>query len=164
MNTISPVIVVMGVSGCGKSTVGSLLALKLNLPFYDADDYHPTENVEKMAAGLPLNDTDRQGWLEKLNKLLKEQEHLGLILACSALKESYRKILATGLHKRITWVYLKGSYEDIWQRIQARNDHFMPPALLQSQFETLEVPTYALEIDIANSPEKIVDDIAAYLK
>lgn len=151
------IIIVMGVSGSGKSTVGKLLAQKLDLTFRDADDYHPPENIRKMASGRPLNDDDRRGWLLKLNELIRESLESGMVLACSALKESYRSILAQNINKELVWVYLEGSYEEILGRMQKREEHFMPSALLKSQFDTLEVPSYAITVSINNSPEKTVE-------
>lgn len=154
MNNISsnnkcPIIIIYGVSGSGKSTVGNLVAEKLSLPFFDADDFHPTANIEKMSAGIPLNDEDRQPWLESINKKMKEVSTLkGGVFACSALKEKYRSILKEGLILPIHWVLLKGDFELIQKRMSERN-HFMPPKLLRSQFDTLEVPTYGQILDIA---------------
>lgn len=138
----------MGVSGSGKTTIGKLLGKKLGLVFYDADDYHPEANIIKMASGKPLDDEDRQGWLERLNQLIREREKQGMVLACSALKEHYREILARNVKNDITWIYLEGSFEQILERMKGRKDHFMPSELLRSQFETLEVPAYALSVPI----------------
>ncbi|MGB5236568.1 MAG: gluconokinase [Flavobacteriaceae bacterium] len=150
------IIMVMGVSGSGKTTIGKLLGQKLGLEFYDADDYHPEANIRKMASGKPLTDKDRLGWLERLNKLILEREKQGMVLGCSALKESYRHVLANAVEIDIKWVYLDGSFEEILERMKGRKDHFMPPELLRSQFETLEVPTYAIAVPIDNSPETTV--------
>ena len=158
------IFVVIGVSGSGKSTVGKLLAESLDLEFFDADDYHPQENIDKMSSGRPLNDTDRQGWLLRLNELLLEHESTGLVLACSALKEAYRRTLASGLKREPTWIYLNGSFEEISNRLQVRSDHFMPTTLLKSQFETLEIPPYALDISISGSPADIVQEIQQRIK
>lgn len=154
---------IMGVSGSGKSTIGQALSARTNLPFFDADDYHPEANVTKMAAGHPLNDDDRQPWLETLAALLKKQttNGQGAILACSALKASYRSILEQYLREKPLFIYLKGSPELISARIQARTGHFMPPALLASQFSALEEPRDALLVDIDQSIEQIVADILA---
>ncbi len=156
------VIIVMGVSGCGKSTIGRMLSDRTGIPFFAADDFHPPANVEKMASGQPLNDTDRQPWLDILADLLAEKEQDGgAILACSALKESYRRTLGTKLTEPPRWVYLKGSQEVILARMQARKGHFMPPELLRSQFDVLEEPTEALHISIEESPEAIISAILA---
>jgi len=150
----------MGVSGSGKSTIGQALSQQTGIPFYDADDYHPKANVEKMASGQPLNDTDRQPWLERLALLLQEAEQgNGAVLACSALKVSYRKTLISALAREAKIVFLKGSPELISARMQARKGHFMPPALLASQFGTLEIPADALVVDIEQTVEVIVKEI-----
>ncbi|MGI9547954.1 MAG: gluconokinase [Flavobacteriaceae bacterium] len=151
------IIIVMGVSGSGKSTVGKLLAKKLNLTFRDADDYHPPGNIQKMASGKSLNDEDRKGWLHRLNELMRDSGELGIVLACSALKESYRTILAQDIDKELVWIYLDGDYEEILARMQKREEHFMPAALLRSQFDTLEVPSYAIPVSISNKPDKTVE-------
>lgn len=150
---------IMGVSGCGKSTVGKLLAERLNFPFFDGDDYHSKENLEKMASGKALTDEDRMGWLKTLNDLGRQYVDSGAVIACSALKESYRDILQRDLKKRSTFVYLNGSYSEIQARLQKRKGHFMPTALLQSQFDTLEVPTNAITVPIKMKPEDIVTKI-----
>lgn len=155
---------IMGVSGSGKSTIGKLLGQKLGLEFYDADDYHPEANILKMASGKPLNDKDRQGWLVRLNQLILKHEKQGLVMGCSALKENYRKILAHEVTKDIKWVYLEGNFEDILERMKGRKDHFMPAELLKSQFETLEVPSYALSVPIDGSPESTVAYILEHLE
>ena len=149
----------MGVSGCGKSTVGALLAQKLGCEFLDADEFHPPENVAKMASGVPLTDADRRPWLERLNALLKEREHV--VLACSALKESYRKILAQGTDCR--FVHLRGSIELIGSRLAERKHRYMPSSLLESQFAALEAPRQAVDVDIAATPQACVVAIVAAL-
>ena len=153
------IVVVMGVSGCGKSTVGALLAQRLGAEFLDADEYHPPENVARMAAGMPLSDADRRPWLERLNAALREKKNA--VLACSALKESYRKILAEGLDCR--FVHLRGPIELIRERMAQRQHRYMPAALLESQFATLEAPRQAIEVDIATTPQACVDAIVAAL-
>jgi len=145
---IHVIIVVMGVSGCGKSTLGQALASALHIPFLEGDDFHPETNVAKMSAGIPLQDEDRESWLEILHDLAEENLEDGAVLACSALKESYRQQLSTGMEDRFAWIYLDGTYKEIYERMQGRSDHFMPPALLRSQFETLEIPDYALRIEV----------------
>jgi len=160
----SDIIVVMGVSGSGKSTIGKLLADQLHLPFLDGDDYHPQENVLKMQAGIPLSDPDRHSWLLRLHHLIGDLRNQdGGVLACSALKESYRKILSDGITDRIKWVLLEGEYDLIKERIQLRQGHFMPLELLASQFDTLEIPPYAIRISIDNNPETIVSCIMSAL-
>jgi len=151
-------IFIMGVSGVGKSTIGNLLSKKLSIPFFDGDDYHPKENIKKMEGGHALNDDDRYEWLVNLNTLAQEQtQHNSCIIACSALKESYRKILKKNIEKNIKWVLLSGTFDQILERLQQRKDHFMPSSLLKSQFETLETPIDSLNADITNSPQKITE-------
>lgn len=157
------VLLVMGVSGSGKSTVGKLLATELDVPFFDGDDYHPEENVAKMAAGNPLNDTDRIGWLKRINTLIKKNLESGAVIACSALKESYRSIIATGVLQNIKFVYLKGSFEEIQDRMKKRKGHFMPTGLLKSQFDTLEPPQKAISVSIQQSPFSIVLEILEHI-
>ena len=151
----------MGVSGCGKTTIGKLLAERLKVPFLDADEFHPPENVAKMAAGTPLSDADRQPWLELLNQKLRSQENA--VLACSALKESYRQTLAKGLGD-CRFVHLHGSIELIRARLAERRHRYMPASLLESQFATLEPPSSALAVDIALPPARCVEGIVAALR
>jgi len=150
----------MGVSGCGKSTVGELLAQKLSIPFYDADDFHPANNIAKMAVGTPLTDDDRKPWLV----LLADQIHLwqnqsGAVLACSALKQSYRDILISRSPDSVRFVYLKGDQELLASRLAERSSHFMPSSLLKSQLDTLEFPVNALTVDIKHPLEAIISAI-----
>ena len=154
------ILVVMGVSGCGKSTVGPLLAERLGYRFLDADEFHPPANVAKMAAGTPLTDADRLPWLEGLNRKLLENRNT--VLACSALKESYRLVLAKD-SSDCRFVHLRGSIELIRSRLTDRRHRFMPASLLESQFATLEPPQGAIEIDIAQPPERCVEEILAAL-
>jgi gluconokinase len=160
----APIFIVMGVCGCGKSTIGKLLAEALNVPFYDGDDYHPEANVKKMASGNPLNDNDREGWLKRLNSLSIENSNLGAVIACSALKESYRSILRQNLSKQIEFVYLQGTFKEISDRLAERKNHFMPSGLLKSQFSTLEVPTDAISVSIVNPPKNITNQILELYK
>lgn len=148
---------VMGVSGCGKSTIGALLAERLDATFLDGDDFHPPANVAKMASGTPLNDADRIPWLREIRKSMDKQiaNKQKAVYACSALKQMYRDILASP-NQDVTFVYLNGSLEEIQERLQARSGHFMPTKLLQSQFDALEEPQDAIAVSIMGTPEEIV--------
>jgi gluconokinase len=150
----------MGVSGCGKTTVGKALAAKLGWDFYDADDYHPSENIAKMSSGIQLDDGDRAPWLASLHGLISDclNENRNGVLACSALKESYRQILLAG-NQGLRIVYLKGDYELIWARMIDRSDHYMKPEMLTSQFEVLDEPMNGLVVDISKSVDEIVAHI-----
>ncbi len=153
-------IIIMGVSGSGKTTIGQLLSDKTGWPFYDADSFHPQQNIDKMKAGIPLTDEDRRPWLDSMNAFAKEKLHSStLIFTCSALKEIYRQRLVKGIDNKCRWVYLKGDFDTIAKRMQQREQHYMPPALLQSQFDALEEPEDAWVEDISLSPEIIVSQI-----
>lgn len=157
------VYIMMGVSGAGKTLIGQKLADRMDLPFYDGDDFHPEANVKKMSSGQPLNDADRRPWLEHLAQNVKEwHQSNGAVLACSALKEKYRAILTS--KQEACFIYLKGSLSLIAGRMADRADHFMPEALLQSQFETLEEPQEGITVSIDQSPDEIADDIIAQLQ
>ena len=161
---MATVFVIMGVSGCGKSTVGVALAEKLGCPFHDGDDYHPPENGAKMASGIPLNDADRYPWLAKLHDMIGKHLELGetAVVACSALKKKYRRQLCEG-NDGLQFLYLKGSFELIWSRMTARQDHYMKAEMLRSQFKALEEPdsNEAFVIGIENDVESIVEMILA---
>lgn len=164
IKAICMIIVVMGVSSCGKSTIGKLLADRFSLSFIEGDDFHPAENVLKMSKGIPLNDADRQPWLEILSKQLKMYEQQkGVVLACSALKERYRKTLQQGLNEKITWIYLEGTEEVLRKRMKQRQHHFMPESLLHSQLSTLEKPSDAYTFSIEKKPDIIVEEIVDIL-
>ena len=152
------IVLVMGVAGVGKSTIGAALARNLGWRFIDADDYHPPENVSKMKAGIPLEDADRWPWLSRLNFELRKLEQA--VLACSALKASYRQRLSEGIPDFRT-VYLRGSFDVVDSRMKTRSHRFMPAALLESQFAALEPPANAISIDVAATPD---DCVAAILR
>jgi carbohydrate kinase (thermoresistant glucokinase family) len=154
------ILVLMGVSGSGKSTVGALLSARLQLPFYDADHFHPEENILKMKAGIPLSDDDRAPWLQAISSKLQECDgYQGCVLACSALKEKYRKVLQKVVKEKIVWVHLDGNREMILERLKGRSGHFMPAELLQSQFDILEIPSDAHSVSVHHHPELIVEKI-----
>ncbi|MGP1677011.1 MAG: gluconokinase [Burkholderiales bacterium] len=154
------IVILMGVTGCGKTTVGALLAKDCGWEFHDADDFHPAANVAKMKSGAPLDDEDRWPWLERLNALLLEHERQGksLVLACSALKQVYRDRLSRGC-AAARFVFLDGEQELIRARLAARHGHYMNPKLLASQFAILERPEDALRLDAGESPEELVRSI-----
>jgi gluconokinase len=156
-------VVVMGVAGSGKTTVGQLLATELHFRFLDGDSLHPPANIEKMAHGIPLTDADRAPWLAAVHAHIVESFQRGepLVVACSALKQRYRETLNTGA--TITWVYLKGSEALIHERLQRRQHHFMKPQMLASQFADLEEPTDAIVIDVAVEPAVAVKQIVSAL-
>lgn len=158
------IVVVMGVSGSGKTTIGRLLAARLGCAFIDGDDVHPPENVAKMLSGTPLDDEDRWPWLGKLNDLLWQSGQRGedAVLACSALKQIYRDVLARGL-PRCTFVFLNGSIELIRSRLDERCHRYMPASLLESQFAALEPPARAISVNIDQSPQRCVEEIIAAL-
>lgn len=159
------IVIVMGVTGVGKTTVGELLAARTGWSFYDADAYHSAANVEKMRSGIPLTDDDRWPWLDRLNALLREAEgkRESAILACSALKQRYRDRLQNGLTD-VRWIYLSGSVELISSRLQARKGHYMNPKLLASQFEALEPPKDAVRIDVDATPAELAERVAKRLE
>ncbi len=155
----SVAVVLMGVSGSGKTTVGRLLAQRLRWPFLDADDFHPPSSVEKMRRGEPLTDADREPWLRALAATLRAHLDGGesAVLACSALKAAYRD----GLHvdERVRFAFLRADKQLLEKRLAGRSGHYFAPALLQSQLETLEPPKDALTLDAALSPEDLVQEI-----
>jgi carbohydrate kinase (thermoresistant glucokinase family) len=158
------VIYIMGVSGSGKTTIGLQLSGKTGYPFYDADDFHTEENIAKMNAGIALTDEDRWPWLENIHHFVTQKitTHT-IIVACSALKEVYRQRLSKSIEKNCRWVFLQGGYDTIMQRLKNRQGHYMPPTLLQSQFDALEFPADSILVDIKLSPKIIVDDIISKL-
>jgi carbohydrate kinase (thermoresistant glucokinase family) len=153
-------IVVMGVSGAGKSTVGRLIAARLDCPFRDADSFHPPANIAKMSSGAALTDEDRWPWLTAIAAWIAEHRAAGTtcVVTCSALKRAYRDIVTGAQRADVRLVYLKGNFDLIAARLAARKGHFMPPALLRSQFDALEEPTakeHAIVVPIDATPEQI---------
>lgn len=157
--------IVMGVSGSGKTTVGRLLARRLGWEFADADAFHSEANIEKMRTGVALDDADRRPWLESLGNLIADRLSRGqsLVLACSALKSEYRDLL-TGDDERVSFVYLKGSRELIYERLSDRAGHYMKPDLLDSQFRALEEPTDALVLDVSLPPAELAEQAERKLR
>ncbi len=155
----------MGVSGCGKTTVGEALTASTGGVFLDGDHFHSTENVEKMRSGTPLSDEDRQEWLLTLRDLIAthSREQGPTFLACSALKKSYRDILRSGSGDPI-FIYLEGSEELIGNRLEARSGHYMPAGLLKSQFAALEPPATAISVDISGDTEAITREILSRIQ
>jgi len=162
VSQLPTIYVLMGVSGCGKSTVGAALAAKLGCPFYDGDDFHPPRNVAKMSRGLPLTDADREPWLDRLHNLIREQLARGetAVLACSALKKQYREHLRQG-NDSVQFVYLRGDFDLIWQRLKTRRGHYMKADLLRSQFRALEEPgtDEAIIVDVDHDVSTIVEQL-----
>lgn len=158
-------VIVIGVSGCGKTSVGKALAEKLGWDFYDADNLHPPANVAKMASGIPLDDLDRAPWLVSLSELISAALAANRpgVLACSALKERYRQQLLAG-NESVALIYLRGSYDLIWSRLEKRPDHYMKPHMLKSQFDALEEPVNALTVDISMPVDDIVQVIMKHME
>jgi gluconokinase len=160
-----PLIVVMGVAGSGKTTIAANLAEKLGVPFVEGDSLHPAANVKKMAGGIPLTDEDRWPWLEAIGERMEVERATGhgVVVACSALKRAYRDCLRAEVHGNVHFVLLDGSRALISERMRRRKGHFMPPALLESQFATLEKPTpdeHAVLLNIAHAPSELVEEAA----
>lgn len=150
----------MGVAGCGKTTIGKLLAQRLRIPFYDADDFHSEECLQKMGEGIPLDDIVRMPWLAKLSAEIKKwNRESGAVLACSALKECYRSKLSGEGSEKVLFIHLAGAREVLIRRIENRQAHFFPPALLESQLNILEPPSNGIVVQIDKEPEAIVDEI-----
>jgi len=157
------IVIIMGTTGAGKTTIGTMLATQINWQFADADTFHPPANIEKMSKGIPLNDADRVPWLAAMRKAILEWIAAGknLVLACSALKRAYREELRASPEVKI--VYLKGSYALFAERIRRRHGHFAGERILAGQFADLEEPADAITIDAAQSPEQIVAEIRKQL-
>lgn len=160
---LPPCTIVMGVCGTGKTTIGQLLAERAGARFYDGDDFHPSANKAKMSAGTPLTDADRVGWLAALRDLIEREgrPERPIVVACSALREAYREALRGADEPEVALIHLSGARELIEERMSARTDHFMPKSLIDSQFATLEPPQNAITVDIAATPDCIVDEIIA---
>ena len=156
---MTKIIIIMGVAGCGKSTIGAMLAHELGWDFYDADDFHSESNRIKMAQNIPLTDEDRAGWLDSLRSLIGHniQNEKSIVLACSALKKSYRDILM--INEQVKFIYLRGTYVQIEARLLQRSGHFMSAKMLASQFDILEEPQDAVTIDITHTPQEIISVI-----
>ena len=161
----SSILVIMGVSGSGKTTIGQLLSAELICSFIDGDDFHPPVNIKKMSSGEALTDEDRWPWLEILTDKIQEyiQQEQSMVLACSALKKSYREILCVD-RELVQFIYLKGNYATIVRRMRSRENHFMTKSLLQSQFDTLEEPRGAMVVDISPPPLEILKSIRELLQ
>lgn len=161
MNQNGKIYLVMGVSGSGKTTIGQLLASQLGIDFFDGDDFHSASNIEKMKSGQPLDDHDRHDWLKNINAIANKTlaANASAVIACSALKKQYRDIISKNIGESIFWIYLHGSKELIQQRMTARKNHYMPVALLQSQFDILEIPNESIKIDISLDPQTMVNTI-----
>lgn len=157
----SPVYIIMGVSGSGKTTVGERLAARIHLPFHDADEFHSQANIDKMSHGIPLTDADRAGWLADMAADIHVWETKGgAILACSALKEAYRQTLQEGARQPLRWVFLDGSRVLLESRLEHRKGHYMKASMLDSQLDTLEKPTYGLCLQLeGKSPDDLVQEI-----
>ena len=165
MTQRKPVVVVMGVSGCGKSTIGQMLASRLGFDFLEGDDFHSLPNVEKMKSGMPLNDSDRRDWLDALAERIRQTRQQGrsAVVSCSALKRAYRDVLRIAAPDLLL-VHLVGDFTLLQQRISGRAGHYMPASLLQSQFLDLQVPQtdeHALSVPVDLPPEKILASIAS---
>ena len=158
------IVLVMGTTGAGKTTIGTILARRLGWTFLDADDFHPAANIEKMKKGIPLTDADRAPWLAAIHAELERRSKAGenVVLACSALKQKYRDKISAGLDVKV--VYLKGSYETMRRHIEERHGHFAGAGILAGQFADLEEPKDAIVVDVSKTPEEIVSEVRACLK
>lgn len=163
MTDMGKVIILFGVSGCGKSLIGKKLSLDLKFKFIEGDDLHSNENIEKMNNNIPLNDNDREIWIKDINAEIDRLKNKNVVVACSALKEAYRQALINGVHGDIDWFCLKGTFDLIKKRLDSREDHFFKSDLLDSQFNIIEYPDYCKFIDITESPDIIVEKIKSEL-
>jgi gluconokinase len=157
--------VIMGVAGCGKSTLGQAVAQRTGWPMIEGDDFHSPENKARMHAGIPLSDADRESWLRALAREIQQRKH-GAVLACSALKRAYRDILRAA-SPGLLFVFLDITQEEALRRLRARGQHFFPPSLLQSQFETLEAPvdeSDVLRLDASLPPQRLLDQTVQWLQ
>jgi len=153
--------IIMGVSGCGKTTLGERTAEALGLEYFEADSFHPEANIKKMSSGIPLDDDDRWPWLKLIRDKISEYQNAGksAVFTCSALKESYRKFLGEGLKEPIQWAYLKGTYETIEKRMLGRKNHYFKADMLKSQFAALEEPEYGIILDIEDPLDEKVNTL-----
>ena len=157
---MSKMIFIIGVSGCGKTTIAKQLSKKINIPFLEGDSFHPKENINKMSTGEALTDQDRLPWLKKINNGIRSHSEKGCIIACSALKLAYRKVLSKSLdQKKVIWFYLKGNKNLISNRLKLRKNHFMPYSLLASQFDVLEETKELISVSIDQTEEEVLDAI-----
>ena len=154
------VYVIFGVSCSGKTTIGKKISIKLRIPFYDADDFHSNTNIEKMRTGVPLDDLDRLGWLQKIVlKINESNKNNGAIFACSALKEKYREILSDSYKKKVKFIFLKIDKSEVAKRLKIRKNHFFPIGLLDNQFEILENPSNAIKVNASNDIDIVCEEI-----
>ena len=160
------IFMIMGVSGCGKTTLGKRVAESLGISYFEADEFHPAANIEKMSSGIPLEDEDRWPWLALIRDKVKEYQKNGesAVFTCSALKESYRFFLGEGLLEPMKWVYLKGSFDTIFKRLEQRKGHYQKAGMLESQFADLEEPDYGLILDIEESLEDKVQAVCSMVE
>ncbi|MAJ51517.1 MAG: gluconate kinase [Flammeovirgaceae bacterium] len=159
---IPKVLVLMGVTCSGKTELGKILSVRLKVPFFDGDDFHSKDNIHKMKQGIPLNDGDRQTWLQYIHGLASNHSNKGAIIACSALKEKYRQVIQTSVN--VEFIYLKADKRVIAQRLASRKNHFMHNSLIDSQFTALEEPKNGCIVDATQSFEINVDLIVSYLQ
>ncbi len=152
---MKPIVILMGVCGSGKSTLGRLLAKRTDGVFIEGDDFHPPENITKMRSGIPLSDDDRAEWLVSLSRQIQQADERPHFVSCSALKESYRELLNLSCPERLKFVLLHGSKDLLKERLELRENHYMPPELLDSQLDALEISEELLQLDISKSPEEL---------